>query len=201
MTHILYDTQTNRITWRGSEPYSVPGGPPLPAYLLSLEQIDDPAPDYDPRKQRATRTAWTVDGTAYRRGWTLTDYTVAEIRERLTAQVDSMARDKRDSVTAGTSPAEMSSWSLKRQESLAYTTEPANQSEADSMGVGLIYAEAQARGVSAGNIAARVLTNAASLSALEAGIAGNAGRLNDALTAAETVDYLLAVDLDAGWPI
>lgn len=201
MTHILYDTQQAKITWRGPEPYHVPGGPPLPAHLLSLEQIDEPAPTYDPRKQRASRTAWYVDGDTYRRGWTLTDYSVTEIRERLTAQVDSMARDKRDSVTAGTSPAEMSSWSLKRQEALAYTTEPADQAEADSMGVGLIYAEAQARGVSTGNIATRVLTNAATLSALEAGIAGNAGRLNDALAAAESIDAMLALDIEAGWPI
>jgi len=206
MTHILLDTHTSTIT-RLTGPYTVNGythplGPLAgEEHILHLEQVEDSRPDYDSRKQRAQRTDWYVDGTQYRRGWLVTDITMADVRSALRSRVDGLARDKRDSVTAGTSPAEMASWALKRSEAMAYTTEPESQSEADSMGVGLIYAEAQARGVPTGNISSRVLANAAALSALEAGIAGNAGKLHDSLAAAESIEAMLDIDIDAGWPI
>ena len=173
MTHILYDTQADKITWRGPEPYDI--GPPLPDHLLSLELIDEPMPEHDPRRQRASRTAWAADGQTYRRGWVLTDYTADEIRERLTAQVDAQVRDRIETIIPQSSQLRAVSRAayLLRRIMLGAATE-AEMDEADS------------------------------LESLEAGILqpirDTGATLKQALTDAETVDALLAVDLDAGWP-
>ena len=204
-THVLYDTRDDAVKWL-SGPYTVSGHErplgPLEGEedILHLEVQDDPRPDYDSRRQRAVRGDWYRDDDNYRRSWTLTDDTQAEILERLARQVDSTARELRDAATAGTSPAEMASWSLKRSEALVYSTEPADQTEANTLGVGLLYAEAQVRDATTQAIANRVIANATALTGLEAQIAGNAGKLRDALAEAGTIDEMLAIDLTAGWP-
>lgn len=110
-------------------------------------------------------------------------------------QADDLARMKRDQVVAGISPAEMASWSIKRAEAMAYQSS-SNVADAPSL-----LLEAQARGVPLADLAGKVLTKAAQLAALEASIAGRCGAIQDAATAAQSEADLLAIDLEAGWPV
>lgn len=108
---------------------------------------------------------------------------------------DEMARQKRDRVVAGISPAEMASWPIKRAEALAH------QGTGDESKAPALLLESQARGVSLVVLAEKVLAKAAQLAALEAGIAGRCGAIQDAAAVATTDAELLAIDLEAGWPV
>lgn len=110
-------------------------------------------------------------------------------------QADEIARQKRDMIVAGISPAEMSAWPIKRAEALAYQ---ASGTEADAANLVL---EATERGVPLAALAEKVLLKANQLAALEAAIAGRCGAIQDAAAAAQSEADLLAIDLDAGWPL
>lgn len=120
---------------------------------------------------------------------------IEEFRVGVVKKADSIARQKRDMVVAGISPAEMASWPIKRAEALAYQSTGA-ESAAPSLAL-----EAQARGVAIADLAGKVLAKAAQLAALEAGIAGRCGAIQDAAAAAQSDAELLAIDLEAGWPV
>ena len=124
-------------------------------------------------------------------------YTVADAlaaaKAEITAEIDRRAASIRDATTAGTSPAEMASWPIKRAEAEAYTAD-ANAS------VPVLTMEAQARGVPVAALVARVMANSAMLSALEAQIAGVSGRHRDSVNAASSVEAVFGYDFTTGWP-
>ena len=74
----------------------------------------------------------------------------------------------------------------------------ASNNTADAPSIAL---EAQARGVSLAVLADKVLAKATQLAALEAAIAGRCGAIHDAAAAAQSEAELLAIDLEAGWPV
>ena len=108
------------------------------------------------------------------------------------AEVTTIAAEKRASVMGITHPAEMASWSIKERE--------AEQFLDDGTEGTMIAAEATARGVTVQAIAQRIQANAIAFRALEAGIAGVAGKHRDALAACTTFAEVAAYDITAGWP-
>ncbi|MBI5922548.1 MAG: hypothetical protein HY847_13015 [Betaproteobacteria bacterium] len=119
---------------------------------------------------------------------------LATIKTTTIAKVESCARQVRDQIVAGISPAEMASWPIKRAEALAY------QSSSNAADAPNLAAEATARGVSLTVLAEKVLAKAAILAGLEARIAGNTGKHNDAIGALTAAAAVLAYDYSAGWP-
>ena len=118
---------------------------------------------------------------------------IADARNYMCAMIDGLAKQKRDSVVAGISPAEMASWPIKRQEAEQFTGADASAP--------LLSAEAQSRGIATAAMVQRVLANGAALSALEAVIAGNSGRHRDAVNALTDYDAIANYDYSAGWPV
>jgi hypothetical protein len=117
----------------------------------------------------------------------LTDCTLEEARADRLAQIHGHAYRLRETAVKGVHPAEMASWSLKA-------------SQAAAGGGFLLDLEASQRGVPVAVVVARVLANAQALSALEAIIAGVAGRHSDAIRALTSVEDVLAYDFQDGWP-
>lgn len=111
------------------------------------------------------------------------------------AEVDSVAKEKRDSVVVNTSPGEMASWPIKRAEALAW------QSSSSDTDAPNLLREATARQIPLADLVSKVLAKAAQLSSLEADIAGHCGYLQDQLRAATDSTSLYAIDITAGWPI
>jgi hypothetical protein len=120
-------------------------------------------------------------------GWTLDD-----AKAEVIAQIDAHAAALRDHVVAGTSPAEMSTWTIKRDEARAY-----NGTDASSP---TLAAEAMARGVSTQAVVDRVNLKAAMLLQIEANIAGIAGRHGDAIRAMTSYTDIAAYDYSTDWP-
>lgn len=116
-------------------------------------------------------------------------------RAEVKNDADMIARTKRDHVVLGISPAEMASWPIKRFEALAL------QSGSDPTSSPSLAAEAAARGIALADLVAKVLANSSRLALLEAEIAGRCGAIRDAAGAATTDAELLAIDLEAGWPV
>ena len=137
-----------------------------------------------------------VDGV-WTQAWAVYDLPLSldDKRAEIKRQADDIARAKRDQVVAGISPAEMASWPIKRAEALAYQ-QIGSETSAPNLAT-----EAQARSVSIDTLVEKVMAKAALFSALEAQIAGHAGALQDAAAAAQSESELLAIDLDAGWPV
>lgn len=105
-------------------------------------------------------------------------------RAAILAAIDAHARALRDAAVAGISPAEMAAWPIKLAQAQA--------------GAGaMIEMEAAARGVPLTDLIAKILAKAAAMAALEASIAGTAGRHQDAVRAAADP---AAYDWSAGWP-
>jgi hypothetical protein len=122
-------------------------------------------------------------------------YSLSTCQREITDQIDAHAKALRDSVVSTISPAEMASWGIKQREAAAYT---ASGMDADAP---MLANEAQARGVATAALAAMVLTKAQQLAALEAMIAGVAGKHGDAVKATTTFDAALAYDWRTGWPL
>lgn len=119
----------------------------------------------------------------------------AERQAHLIREVDLLAKDKRNTIVADISPAEMSSWPIKRSEALAYEASGL-ATDAPNLAV-----EADARNISLADLVDKVLAKAAQLSYIEAQIAGYAGKLQDQINAAEDEQALEAIDITAGWPV
>lgn len=170
------------------------------ARLISGEFGPVPEPGEMPQVTRWQRVKEVdpalVDGVIVRQ-WEVYDLptSLADKRADIKHLADDVARQKRDIVVAGISPAEMASWPIKRAEALAYQS-TGTESAAPSLAL-----EAQARGVAIADLAGKVLAKAAQLAALEAGIAGRCGAIQDAAAAAQSDAELLAIDLEAGWPV
>ncbi|HRD94173.1 MAG TPA: hypothetical protein PK201_13705 [Accumulibacter sp.] len=123
----------------------------------------------------------------------LDGWTVADASAEVVAMIDAHARALRDGVVAGISSAEMASWTLKREQALAYDGTDASAP--------MLALEASSRGVPTSAVVARVLAKAAALSELEAHIAGAAGKHGDAVKALATHAEVLAYDWSGGWPL
>lgn len=162
--------------------------------VVDFREVPPPAPG----RWQAVREAGPikVDG-AWHQQWEVYDLplTLAEKVTDIKRQADDIARQKRDQVVAGISPAEMASWPIKRAEAIAYSVSGA---EADAPALAI---ESRVRGVPLLVLADKVLAKAGQLAALEAAIAGRCGAIQDAATAAQSEDELLAIDLEAGWPV
>lgn len=116
-------------------------------------------------------------------------YTLDQAKEGMREQIEAYAKVLRDSVVAGISRAEMSSWPIKRAEAQGYPAPcPMLQIEAD------------ARGCTLAEIVAKVLARAEMFSYLEATISGVCGMHRDAIAAADSFAAVLAYDYSTGWP-
>lgn len=116
--------------------------------------------------------------------------------ESLILAIDSHANSLRENATYGITSAEMASWSIKRAEALAYQSN-SNADDAPTLAL-----EALARNVPLQDLVTRVLFNAARMSALEASIAGTAGRHKDAIRAfAFDDDGWRFYDWSTHWPV
>lgn len=137
----------------------------------------------------------------------LNDEAVPRTLEGATAEklaaINTYAADLRRTVRQASQPyatdEEMSTWSMKRAEALAYRAF-LNPADAPTLAV-----EAQVRGVTLDEIVDRVSANAAYLTNMEAVISGNAGRHRDAVNAlaadpAATVEQIDGYDFTIGWP-
>lgn len=120
--------------------------------------------------------------------------TIDDVRAEISARIDTYASELRQTITAGVSPAEMASWSIKRAEAELYSA-TGNESSAPMLGM-----EARARGVTLNEIVLRVARNAAALAALEAVISGTSGKHRDALQLIDSIQGVLTYDWRTGWP-
>ena len=114
--------------------------------------------------------------------------TLAEAQADRSAVVDAAAASLRDQVTAGTSPAEMSSWPIKLN-------------EANAGGGPMLTLEAGYRGITEAALIVLVLEKAQQLSTLEAQIAGVSGMHRDAIDALTTIEEVVAYDMRGDWPV
>lgn len=127
-----------------------------------------------------------VDGQYYN-GPDIEFVALAEAQADRASVVDQIAAAIRNKVTAGTSPAEMSSWPLKL-------------AAANAGGGPMLALEAQYRGITEAELIALVLDSATQLSQLEAVIAGVSGKHRDAIAALTTIEEVCAYDMRSGWP-
>jgi hypothetical protein len=113
--------------------------------------------------------------------------TLAEAQANRSAVVDFVAASLRDQITAGTSPAEMSSWPIKLD-------------EANAGGGPMLTLEAGYRGITEAALVTLVLEKAQQLSTLEAQIAGVSGMHRDAIAALTSIEDVCAYDMRSNWP-
>jgi hypothetical protein len=114
--------------------------------------------------------------------------TLAEAQANRSAVVDMAAASMRDQITAGTSPAEMSSWPIKLD-------------EANAGGGPMLTLEAGYRGITEAALVTLVLEKAQQLATLEAQIAGVSGMHRDAIDALTTIEDVCAYDMRSDWPV
>jgi len=114
--------------------------------------------------------------------------TLAEAQANRSAVVDLVAASLRDQITAGTSPAEMSSWPIKLD-------------EANAGGGPMLTLEAGYRGITEAALVTLVLEKAQQLSTLEAQIAGVSGMHRDIINAMTTIEEVVDYDMRADWPV
>ena len=138
-----------------------------------------------------TGAQWVSDPERY----ALAAPTLDEIRAARCADVDRLAKAKRDAVVADVSAAEMASWPIKRSEALAW------QASGLDTDAPKLAREATARKITLADLVAKVLAKADRLAALEADIAGHCGYLQDQIRAAADQAAIEAIDINAGWPI
>ena len=122
-------------------------------------------------------------------------YSVADAAAYRSAEVERIAKAKRDQVIAGVSPGEMASWPIKLAEAATYA-QSGNAADAPLLSV-----EAQARGVTLAELVSKVDGAAQTFAGLEAMIAGTSGRHRDALRAMTDFDAVASYDIMTGWPL
>jgi len=130
-------------------------------------------------EQRATAQAMVSDPAII-----LTCYITARCDE-----VDMLATEKRSLIVGNISPAEMSSWTLKKAE--------ADAGKLD----GYLFVEATARGIPVLVLIDKVKAKASQYAQLEALIAGTNGRHTDAIKALTDSAAVQAYDIQTGWPL
>lgn len=118
-------------------------------------------------------------------------YTLDQAKAWRCAQVRTLAADLRAKVVDGYSPAEMSSWPIKRAEVQAYR---------DGAPCPTLTAEATARGIPLADVVKRVNENSALFLDMEARISGVSGKHRDAIQQLGTFAAVAAYDHTTGWP-
>ncbi len=126
---------------------------------------------------------------------------IAEIKQKILsaklAEIDRMAKDKRDFFIKDYSPGEMASWPIKRSEALSYQS-ATTPSDANAPALS---AEAAVRGISTQNLVAKVIENSGLLINIESMIAGTSGKHRDALSSMSTAQAIRDYDISVGWPV
>jgi hypothetical protein len=103
------------------------------------------------------------------------------------------ARGYFERATATVAPAEMAGWPILRAEAMAYNADSTASCPA-------MTTEAQMRGCTVRELAAKVSGNTQRFDALRAAIAGNSGKHRDAVMALLTFAEVAAYDISSGWP-
>lgn len=114
--------------------------------------------------------------------------------------IDAHANAMRAQITAGVSKAEMAGWYRKEREARAYKLSGL------AVDAPSLDQEATARGITLAALVDLVIAKADKLAGLEAQIAGNTGKHNDAVDALNadataTVAQIDGYDYSAGWPV
>ncbi len=122
-------------------------------------------------------------------------YPLASTKAEIVAAIDAHAKTLREQANADMAPAEMATWTLKREEAWLYQQ---SQQVADAP---LLTREATARGVSVDTIVTKVLAAADVLIARESDISGFAGKHKDAVLALATFEGVLAYNWTVGWSV
>ncbi|MBB2918187.1 hypothetical protein [Cupriavidus alkaliphilus] len=138
-----------------------------------------------------------VDGTYYQ-NWSVSVVGSLEAAQTIAIEaIEALAKGKRDAVVAAYSPAEMAAWGIKRWEAARY------QDTQDPERAPNLAMEAQVREIPLAELVAKVLSKAAALSQLEAGIAGTCGRKQDAVRGCTSIAEVKALcdEIGVGWPI
>lgn len=120
-------------------------------------------------------------------------FSLADAQAEVIAEIDALAKAKRDAVVAAISPAEMASWPIKRTEAAAFDGTDASAP--------FLAAEAAARGVATIVLVEKVQNKGAALSGLEAAISGVSGRHCDAVKALYSFAAIADYDYSTGWPV
>jgi len=164
---------------------------PLPDGYFFVHRTDPPVGKFGVIEEGVPEL---VDGRFVQK-WVFTPYDLNTVKSDLIRQIELKAKQLRDSVVVLFSPAEMASWSIKRDEAIRFS---ASGAESDAPNLSQ---EAYVRGITLATLAEKVLAKSAQLAGMEARIAGRCGALQDAAAVATTDAELLAIDLEAGWPV
>lgn len=121
-------------------------------------------------------------------------YSLVDAKADTCAKVLEYAASLRNRVTAGIAEGEMASWSIKRTEAEDYGR------VGDLAPCPALRAEAQRRGITLGQLVAKVNANAARFIATEAAIGGTDGKHRDAINSLTTFEAVAAYDYISGWP-
>lgn len=120
-------------------------------------------------------------------------YTINDLKTTKKNDILAYAKKLRDKAISAISPGEMASWPIKLSEASAFA--------AGSTNTPMLSAEAAIRGITVGEMVAKVGGNAANFSTLEAQIGGTDGRHRDNLDKLLTFEEILAYDFSTGWPV
>lgn len=118
-------------------------------------------------------------------------YTLVQAKELVRAQISARAKVLRDKAISTVSAGEMASWPIKLMEARGY---------AEGGATPMLDAEAAARGITTGELVAKVGGNAVFFSALESSIAGAEGKHRDAVQALDDFVAVNGYDHSADWP-
>lgn len=121
-------------------------------------------------------------------------YTLAHARKWKADQVALHGKAMQDSFVSLYSTGEMSSWPIKRAESLAFGA------SADPEDAPILAHEAAQRGITLAALCAKVDANSQAFAMLQATISGVEGMHRDAIAALTTFDQVNAYDYSTGWP-
>lgn len=122
-------------------------------------------------------------------------YTLDECKDDICANIDALAKEKRDGYITDVSPGEMTSWPIKQREAAAYRI------SGKPIDAPLLTKEAQIRGVTISQICDKVESYAAAMVDLEATISGTAGKHKDAVRNLGSFSAVLSYDFRSGWTV
>jgi len=163
-------------------------GDPNPAKGLSW--IPDNPPDYDPARQTRTQDS-PVPVDAAEVPYSVVDIPLADIRAARKILLRNAFEARGLALVAGYAPTERETWPEQVRAAMAYQA----NSEGDHD-----YLEGLAKeGESLATVAATILAKHAAFLGASAPLVRNRRALEAAIDAAETIDAVLAVDIDAGW--
>lgn len=149
-------------------------------------------PTKDPRLYNVSEKI-TVNASSVKIESIYTPIPVDILKRDVIEKIDINAKNMRDTMTGNVSPAEIGVWTQKLSEAKAYLL---SNNEADAPN---LKQEAVHRGVSVSDLALKVVAKAEALWALEAKIAGVAGKHIDAVKSLVTGLEVITYDYLSGW--